>query len=63
MKLVVAKYVGWCRECGGTIPIGKEVYWKKGDGVRHVGCVRMSEIRTRTRTSPTKKEDRFGFIA
>lgn len=51
MKLkVVTKFVGWCRECGGTVPLGKTVYWEKGKGIRHIECVRMADIRTRTYT-------------
>jgi hypothetical protein len=53
MKLkIVTQFEGWCRECGGAIPVGEQVYWKKGEGVRHIGCVPNPDVdRVRTRTS------------
>ena len=45
MKLkIVTQFEGWCRECGGTIPAGEQAYWKKGEGVRHIGCVPNPDV-------------------
>lgn len=35
---IVAKFTSRCRDCGGRIDAGEQVYWIKGEGTRHVRC-------------------------
>lgn len=35
---ITAKYPGRCRSCSGSIAIGQQIYWSKGEKPRHVEC-------------------------
>lgn len=35
---IQAKYPSVCRKCRGRVAVGADVYWVKGEGVRHVAC-------------------------
>jgi hypothetical protein len=36
--IIISKFLGTCRRCGGSIQPGTEIEWAKGVGARHVHC-------------------------
>jgi hypothetical protein len=35
---ITARYPGKCRKCGGSISVGEQIEWEKGNGASHVKC-------------------------
>lgn len=43
-RRIPLKYPGKCTVCGGAIPVGSQVMWLKGTGVRHQECAEAREL-------------------
>jgi hypothetical protein len=39
---ITAKYAGRCSVCGGTIGVGEQIEWSKGEAARHEACDRAA---------------------
>ena len=43
-RIIRSQYETTCRLCGDAVHIGEQVWFKKGQGVRHYGICRRLEI-------------------